>query len=409
MKNIKLLFILFWAILTSEIKAQSTDFEKIAVGGKAEYSKLNISENSPLIIINGIELPKKSIVLNKINSNDIEKLDILKNEKARDKYGNKAIDGVIVITLKKDKLKKYKKLLKSTANNEETTSEFTFDKNQYNLVLTGVIKDDNNQNIPKAVVTNLTKKETYYSDSLGNYKINIAKNDYINFSKNGFESQKIRIKVDTILNVILKIQTTPDAIMIKKPLIYLYPTQKTDIILSINFKGKLLTTFPQYEGKWNVTAYPDGKIFDKKSQRFYNSLFWDGTQNFPMEHYKYKSGFVVSKNDLTDFLIEKLEYLGLNNSETNDFVQYWLPILEKNETNFIHFYVNDDYDVISKNNISPKPDTSIRIFMEFYGLDKSIEISEQILSKTERKGFTLVEWGGSDVSEVVKELNALKL
>ena len=81
-----------------------------------------------------------------------------------------------------------------------------------------------------------------------------------------------------------------------------------------------------------------------------------------------------------------------NNSETNDFVQYWLPILEKNEMNFIHFYVNDDYYVISINNISPKPDTSIRIFMEFYGLDKSIEISEQILSKTERKGFTIVSY-----------------
>ena len=197
--------------------------------------------------------------------------------------------------------------------------------------------------------------------------------------------------------------------MIKKPVIYLYPTQKQDISIGIDFKGKLLTTFPKYDNNWSVTAYPDGRIFNAKTNRYYNSLFWDGTQNFPKKHYQYKSGFVVSKNDLTDFLIEKLEYLGLNNFETNDFVQYWLPILEKNETNFIHFYVNDDYDVISKNNISPKPDTSIRIFMEFYGLDKSIEISEQNLSKTERKGFTIVEWGGSDVSEVLKELNNLKL
>ena len=74
-------------------------------------------------------------------------------------------------------------------------------------------------------------------------------------------------------------------------------------------------------------------------------------QTFPKEHYNYPSGFVVSKNDLTHFLIEKLENIGLNNWETNEFVQFWLSILEKNETNFIHFYVNADYDVISKNNV----------------------------------------------------------
>ena len=170
-----------------------------------------------------------------------------------------------------------------------------------------------------------------------------------------------------------------------------------------------MTTFPKYNKNWSVTAYPDGRIFDTKTNRFHSSLFWDGTQNFTREHYNYLSGFVVSKNDLTSFLIEKLEYIGLNTVETNEFVQYWLPILEQNETNFIHFYVNDDYDVISKNNVFPKPETSIRIFMEFYGLDKSIEFSVQNLSKTERKGFTLVEWGGSDVSKVVKELNTLKL
>jgi hypothetical protein len=96
--------------------------------------------------------------------------------------------------------------------------------------------------------------------------------------------------------------------------------------------------------------------------------------------------------------------LGLNTTETNEFLQFWLPILENNEINFIHFYVNNDYEVISKNNIFPVPDTSIRIFMEFYNLDNPIEIIPQNLEKTERKGFTIVEWGGSDVSEQIKLL-----
>ena len=112
---------------------------------------------------------------------------------------------------------------------------------------------------------------------------------------------------------------------------------------------------------------------------------------------------------MTAFLIEKLEYIGLNTMETNEFVQFWLPILEKNETNFIHFFVNSEYDVISKNTIFPKPDTEIRLFMEFYELKEPLKISEQKLQKTERKGFTIVEWGGSDVTEPVNEINRLKL
>lgn len=41
--------------------------------------------------------------------------------------------------------------------------------------------------------------------------------------------------------------------------------------------------------------------------------------------------------------------------------------------------------------------------MEFYGVDKPINITEQKLIKTERKGFTLVEWGGSDVSMSINQ------
>ena len=407
MKKIKLFLVLFYGVCYSQLKIESTDFEKIAVGGRAEFTKWNVSEKRPLIIVNGIEFRNKDF--DNLDPNVIEKFDILKDEVAIEKYGTKAIDGVVLITLKKDTFHKYRRLLKSKAHKEKKTTEVIFDKNKYNIVLSGFIKEEFNQILPKVMITNLTKKEVYYSDSLGNYKINIAKSDLINFSKKGFESQKIRIQKDTTANITLKIKTTPDEIMIMKPVIYLYPTSKTDILINLDFNGKMLTTFPKYEQNWNVTAYPDGRIFDKKTNRFYSSLFWDGIQNFPAEHYNYQSGFVVSKNNLTNFLIEKLEYIGLNNIETNEFLQFWLPILEKNETNFIHFYVNEAYDVISKNTIVPKPDSEIRLFMEFYSLNEPLKISEQKLQTTERKGFTVVEWGGSDVSEPINERKKLKL
>ena len=44
---------------------------------------------------------------------------------------------------------------------------------------------------------------------------------------------------------------------------------------------------------------------------------------------------------------------------------------------------------------SPKPDTLIRIFLTIKKIDSPIEIKEQKLEHHERKGFTVVEWGGS--------------
>ena len=45
--------------------------------------------------------------------------------------------------------------------------------------------------------------------------------------------------------------------------------------------------------------------------------------------------------------------------------------------------------------ITPTPETLIRVFMEFKGLDEKITINEQKLEKVKRNGYTVVEWGGS--------------
>ena len=44
--------------------------------------------------------------------------------------------------------------------------------------------------------------------------------------------------------------------------------------------------------------------------------------------------------------------------------------------------------------VSPKPDTVIRVFLDMDGFDKQIKLPAQKLTKTLRKGFTVVEWGG---------------
>lgn len=253
-----------------------------------------------------------------------------------------------------------------------------------------------------------TEKYTFTNKN-GKYKINAIQGDVLEFSHPEKDTSSVSVgSTSKIINIALREKGEQVRIILKKPVIYLYPTEKTDIELSINFEGKILTTFPKLEKSWKVTAFENGQIFDKKTNRFYTSLFWDGEISFPASHYQYKTGFVVERENLTSFLIEKLEFMGLNTTETNDFIQYWLPILEKNEFTFIHFLVNEEYDIFSTNNVNPKPDTSIRIMMEFFGVEEPISIAPQQLPSTKRNGFTLVEWGGSDVSNM-KPIDYLKI
>ena len=45
--------------------------------------------------------------------------------------------------------------------------------------------------------------------------------------------------------------------------------------------------------------------------------------------------------------------------------------------------------------VTPAPDTIIRVLMEYKPINEYIKIDEQVLTKAERNGFTVVEWGGS--------------
>ena len=57
-------------------------------------------------------------------------------------------------------------------------------------------------------------------------------------------------------------------------------------------------------------------------------------------------------------------------------------------------------DEINKNmplEITPTPDTLIRVMMEFKGINSYKELPEQQLEAVERKGFVVVEWGGTEL------------
>lgn len=183
-----------------------------------------------------------------------------------------------------------------------------------------------------------------------------------------------------------------------KPVIYTYPEKSSDVRVSIDNKDGLTCVYPE-PGKrsktkavWDIKASPDGTITDKNGQ-IYNYLYWEGMNDgcFDMSH-----GFCVRGADTAEFLDKTLDKIGLTRKEANEFIVYWLPKMEKNRYNVISFQT-DAYTKNAKLKVTPKPDTMIRVFMAWYGTDSRISIPEQKIVTPERKGFTVVEWGGSEV------------
>ena len=164
-------------------------------------------------------------------------------------------------------------------------------------------------------------------------------------------------------------------------------------------------SYPKYENEWNVLASPDGTLTDAKG-RSYNYLFWEAKLDLEPD---FSKGFCVAGEDTSTFLEDALYQLGLTDSEADAFIMYWLPQMINNDYNVISFQT-DRYEDAARLNISPTPDSEIRVFMTFYSVPYEVDISEQDLSslnKTDREGFTLVEWGGAEIGSINGEFRRI--
>ena len=180
--------------------------------------------------------------------------------------------------------------------------------------------------------------------------------------------------------------------MQKKPVIYIYPTEETDVSVKLGLDGELTCTYPEYNGEWCVTASPNGTLTDREGQT-YNYLYWEGKSN---TEYDFSKGFCIKGEDTAPFLEKTLAALGLNRKEANEFIVYWLPLMQNNKYNVISFQ-EEAYKEAAKLEVTPVPDTVIRVFMAWKESDKYVEIEEQLLTLPTRKGFTVVEWGGCEI------------
>ncbi len=158
----------------------------------------------------------------------------------------------------------------------------------------------------------------------------------------------------------------------EKPIIYLYPEQESKVTTRLTYTGELTVTYPAYEDGWNVTAYPDGTLIAEDGKQ-YNYLFWEGTTDV---EYDFSKGFCVAGKDTAEFLQQKLNEIGLEPKEYNEFIVYWLPRMQDNAYNLISFQ-SDRYTESAKLDIQPEPDSLLRVFMAWKPLDEPQEIEPQ--------------------------------
>ncbi|MBR6689107.1 MAG: hypothetical protein IKL68_03740 [Clostridia bacterium] len=219
------------------------------------------------------------------------------------------------------------------------------------------------------------------------------------------------ISTQTIVNVvpmykedefkeITKIIDFPDIfnqgdMMVKKPVIYLYPTEDTKIDVELLNKDLLTCTYPKYQDKWSVLAKPNGDLTYLSTGRSLYSLYYEA--NNIVDFNVTNEGFVVKGKDSATFLEEKLDILGLNEHEAEEFIIYWLPILEANKYNYIRFATKEEIDANMPLEVNPNPDSVIRVLMTYKALKTPFIVKEQVLERPNREGFVLVEWGGTEI------------
>ena len=145
--------------------------------------------------------------------------------------------------------------------------------------------------------------------------------------------------------------------------------------------------YPACAEGWKLECRQDGS-FTAEDGAICHRLYWESDVNWsvPMEE-----GFCVAGGDTAVFLTDSLKKLGLNSLEINDFLITWLPRMEGNAYNLITFHTEQVAD------ISPAPDTVLRVLMVFRPLEKSMDIAPQTLTAIERTGETAVLLSGGVV------------
>ncbi len=179
-----------------------------------------------------------------------------------------------------------------------------------------------------------------------------------------------------------------------KPVLYLYPEIPTYVSVRLDIPGKVIKSIPEYGNGWfDVFAYPDGKLQYKG--KTYGDLFYETVVHETAS--TRNEGYLIHKKSLQADLSKLIVSYGLIGREKKEFLEYWVPRLQKEPgpAFFTRVLTLDEKNTVDRVLISPEPDTFIHFLVEFKSVKENYVFKQQSYpTPPERKGFTVVEWGG---------------
>ena len=204
-----------------------------------------------------------------------------------------------------------------------------------------------------------------------------------------------------------------------KPVLYFYPLKTTEVTVELSNSIHPSHTLPHYQKQWKVLAHETGELMDLQPEltdcasslfsipgleygkmacqsNSYPYLYWSGhvSRAYPSQ----RKGSIIKAEELKEFLTKQLLEIGLIEAEVSDMLAYWIPELQKTSAPLyrITLFQKSTLDRLFELKIDPAPDTFIRVFLDWEPLYTAPKetIKPQSIRRIQRRGFTVVEWGG---------------
>ena len=174
----------------------------------------------------------------------------------------------------------------------------------------------------------------------------------------------------------------------EKPAIYIYPQIEENYNVNLLFKDgvSLTKSIPLYNNGWDVFVDKKGKINNR-----YDYLFYECSL---ATNFKFQKGYCYSSDDINSGIKQILSEIGLNEKEIRDFVDYWGNRFEKYPFYKVYPVVDNEIDNFVELQISPKPDSILRVWLYFEGCNSNQKLEHPLFKKFERRNSVVVEWGG---------------
>lgn len=174
----------------------------------------------------------------------------------------------------------------------------------------------------------------------------------------------------------------------RKSNIYIYPQEEIELNVSLTFPngGSVISSIPKYDNVWNIKVDSNGVI-----NNIYKYLYYECTAP---DLCQYEEGWSMHKDSLTMFFLKNLSQTGFSQREIEDFIDYWIPLLNSSEYYAIYPQYKVELSSIVEIVFSSQPDNLLRLFYTIKECAKDFRAPNlPIIPKFNRNGFYVVEWG----------------